>query len=140
LGSQRAEGRSTHQKRNFTQEIALFEFLLRKLGLLSVNIQNNSQTALQEYVEPGGRALPKEPFSRLKPQIGDNMRQASAFDFVKTGKDFGLPQLFWSKHETRLKTGIDNRELLYYRMLSRTPTPKNADALALHDFRTGESR
>jgi hypothetical protein len=27
-----------HQKRHFTQEIALFEFVLRKLGLLSVNI------------------------------------------------------------------------------------------------------
>jgi len=38
------------------------------------------------------------------------MRQASAFGFVKTGKDCGLPQLLWSKHETRLRTGIDNRE------------------------------
>ena len=90
LGSQRAEGRRAHQKRHFTQEIALLEFLLRKLGLLSVNIQNYSQTAFQQHIEQGGRALPKEPFSWLEPHIGDSMRQSSTFGFVKTGKDFCL--------------------------------------------------
>ena len=91
LGSQRAEGRCAHQKRHFTKEISLFEFLIRKLGLLSVNIQNNSQTAFQEHIERGGRALPKEPLSRLKPHIGDSMRQSSAFGFVNTGKNLGFP-------------------------------------------------
>jgi hypothetical protein len=56
-----------------------------------VNIQNNSQTAFQEHIERGGRALPKEPLSRLKPHIGNSMRQSSAFGFVNTGKNLGFP-------------------------------------------------
>jgi hypothetical protein len=37
------------------------------------------------------------------------VRQASALGFVKTGKDFGLPQLFWSKHAA-LIISTNNRE------------------------------
>src|SRR5271156_2286025 len=98
LGSQRAEGRSAHQQRHFTQEIALFEFVLRKLGLLSVHIENDPQAAFRHYIERGRRSFSKEPFSWLEPHIGDSMRQPSAFAFIQTGKDFCLSQLFSSKH------------------------------------------
>src|SRR5271156_478277 len=101
LGSQGAEGRSSQQKRHFTKKLARLEFVLRKLGLLSVNVQDYPQTSFQQHIEQGGCALPKDPFPRLKPNIGDGMRQASAFGLVKTGKNFGVPQFFRSKHGTR---------------------------------------
>jgi hypothetical protein len=28
------------------------------------------------------------------------LRQSNAFGFVQTGKDFSLPQFFWSEHES----------------------------------------
>jgi hypothetical protein len=52
----------------------VFEFVLRKLGLLSVNIQNYAETALEYHIESSGRALPEELFSRLKLDIADRVR------------------------------------------------------------------
>ncbi|MGA2419469.1 MAG: hypothetical protein ABSG69_05255, partial [Candidatus Acidiferrum sp.] len=79
----------------------MLEFLPRKLGLLSVNILNYPQTASQQYIEPSCRALLKKPFSWLEPHIGDSLRQASAFGFVKTGKNSCLSQLFCNEHVPR---------------------------------------
>jgi hypothetical protein len=63
-----------------------------------------SQVLVDECDGHGARrswklTLSKEPFSRFEPHIGDSPRQTSAFGFVKTGKTFGVPQLFGSEHE-----------------------------------------
>jgi hypothetical protein len=118
LGSQRAEGRSAQQKRHFTHEIALLEFLLRKLGLLSVKVENDAQTAFHHYIERRGRALSKEPFSWLEPHIGDGVRQPSAFGFIQTGKDFCRSQLFGSEHVRAPRSLELIATLMYHRMLS----------------------
>jgi hypothetical protein len=46
-----------------------------------------------------GLAMSCEPISGLEPNVSGGLRQSSAFGFVKTGKDFGLLQLFRSEHE-----------------------------------------
>jgi hypothetical protein len=67
-----------------------------------VNIGDYAQSPLVKHVEPGSLTASHEPFSRLESNIGGVLRHPGAFGFVKTGKDFGLPQLFWSKHERAL--------------------------------------
>jgi hypothetical protein len=79
-------------ERHFTHEIALLEFLLRKLGLLSVNVENDPQTAFHQHIERGGRSLSREPFSWLEPHIGDSLRQSIRGAATLT-RDSALPAI-----------------------------------------------
>jgi hypothetical protein len=63
-----------------------------------VNIGDYAKSPFVKHVEPGSLTASYEPFSRLESNIGGVLRHPGAFGFIKTGKDFGLPQLGWSKH------------------------------------------
>jgi hypothetical protein len=111
-GPDRGKKWSAQQQWHFTEEIAFIGIEPRKLRWLSVNINHQSQLPLENHEETTGLAFSYEPFARFEPDICHGLHQSSAFGLVKTGEDLGLPQLFWSKHETCLKTGIDDRETL----------------------------
>jgi hypothetical protein len=81
----------------------------RKLRLYPVNIGDYAQSPFVKHVEPGSLTASYEPFSSLESNIGGVLRHPGAFGFIKTGKDFGLPQLGWSKHAA-LIISINNRE------------------------------
>jgi hypothetical protein len=84
---------------------------------------------LEDHEETRGLALTYEPLARSEPHIRHGVCQSSPFGFVKTRKDFGLPQLFWTKNGKRLRASIDNLEFLYSRMLSTKPMPRASDTV-----------
>src|ERR1700722_3870512 len=98
----RTEDQNVHRAL-ITLKLVLF-ILCHLISMLNLGFEAAMHKAVASDIEPSGRALPKEPFSRLEPHIGDSLSQSSAFGLVKTGKDFGLSQFFWSKHETGLKS------------------------------------
>jgi esterase FrsA len=67
----------------------------------------------RKYLEAGNSLLASFAygFAIFPCRANDSRRKAQQNQLeclVKTGKDFGLPQLFWSKHETRPKIVINN--------------------------------
>jgi hypothetical protein len=99
--SQSAQGGKkwgAQQQRYFTEEVAFIGIETRKIRWPPVNIDSQSQLPLEDHEETGWLTFPYKPFAWFEPHIRNGVRQSSAFGFVKTGKDFGLPQFFWSEH------------------------------------------